>query len=1447
MFEIDPMAMDPFSVSIEGFTISGGTAIGADGDGQGGAILNGQNLTLTEVVIQNSTANEGGGIYNTGNLTINRSLIVNNTALTNGGGIQNGADGTGGGTTTGPPPRTTINNSTISGNTASISAGYGGGLFNRDGTMNVNNSTIIGNEAYLGSGIASFGNPAAEDEEEDPPPPTIFTTVTGSILFENQNYVEGDPVKVDIDVVGKGEEDDEGNATELLPSINIDGMAVPGTRGGSNAIFGYGAQVVPSMGDLPAGTDPLIISEEVEDPILGPILVPILGNYGGSTDTYHPVPVASPVIDKITGGSGNDQRGRFFVRRFEEGAMMPRRDIGAVEVQKATFVVDVYDDEFNDGQYSSIQGVTTIGDFSIREALAFSSSNPLVDTINFNVVRSGQVDPTPSAAPTILLNNGVLTVNHSVNIVGPDSFILEIDGKDPSPVFGNGGRVFVTSQGLVPADILIRNLTLVGADIAGSGGAIFNQANLTLDNSTISGNRATLDGSAIFNDAGNLTIMGSTISGNNASDDGAIYINTGSGTVLISNTTISGNTVGDRGAGIFNRGRNTRIEFSTITNNTPGSTRGGGLLNFTGGTVEVLSSIISGNVFNNDVDAFMGGTGQVVSLGFNLIGTGNASGAFSAAMGDKFTVNPMLEPLAFGGGIVQTHALMTGSLAIDGGDPTAVPDMGGVPLFDQRGKPFSRVDPDVGIIDIGAYELQGVFFLVDNPGDIDNGIYSVGNLTLREAIKLANLSPKLDTIGFDPLILFGSNINAGNLTITDSVDIIGLGSPALSLTGSGTVFTINNGNAGTLIDVNISGLSFLGRNIVSFENLSLDDIDMRGNVSTALTHQLGALRVENSTLTGNTSPTSGGAINAQNADVTILSTTLSGNSTSATGSHGGGIFLKDTTLYAYDLILTNNLTFAGAADGAGLYVDNTNLTKVPGATEVELVFSVVSGNVTSGANSDGAGIFGKNASISLSYYSALAINTTFGTSSKGGAVYINGGSFTISDNTSVILNKTLGQFSSGGVIASIGGDVTILDTNISQNSTGGADAHGGAIFIQDGNLMVKNSAIFDNHTTGLRSDGGGIYSNTNLSTKQTTILNSTVSGNTTQDKGGGIYNAKGLTSILHSTISNNSAPYFGFGAGVGSFGNSATTRTDVRSSIIAGNISTLGGGLSSDVDRINGNFSDSFRSLGYNLIGTGITGAFSAVTNDLFGISDPGLEPLSLNGGLTQNHALMSTSLAVNGGNPADIAGVNGVPEFDQIGQDRVRNGRIDIGSYESDFTSALPGDFDGDGDSDGRDFLAWIRGNSPNPLSSSDLSNWQANYGNAPPIVAALLVEDQTPESNMVNASVSDEALAPAPLVMIDAGAPLSELSASRPLQLGWGIPSLFASHPVRETPVAAQEAILDAALADDDLASNLESSEAIDEFDFGEIALSRGEEADSEDLAAADHVFELIGGGSF
>ncbi len=66
-----------------------------------------------------------------------------------------------------------------------------------------------------------------------------------------------------------------------------------------------------------------------------------------------------------------------------------------------------------------------------------------------------------------------------------------------------------------------------------------------------------------------------------------------------------------------------------------------------------------------------------------------------------------------------------------------------------------------------------------------------------------------------------------------------------------------------------------------------------------------------------------------------------------------------------------------------------------------------------------------------------------------------------------------------------------------------------------------------------------------------------------------------------------------------------------------------------------------------------------------------------------------------------------------------------------SDFLAAasIPGDFDLDGDVDGSDFLAWQRGNSPNPLSAGDLAIWRSARGNSSAAVAAISATTAVPE----------------------------------------------------------------------------------------------------------------------
>jgi hypothetical protein len=258
------------------------------------------------------------------------------------------------------------------------------------------------------------------------------------------------------------------------------------------------------------------------------------------------------------------------------------------------------------------------------------------------------------------------------------------------------------------------------------GGGIYNAGGgtLTVTGSTITGNSTNSDGGGIYNGA-TMTVTDSTISGNTSGpssfggEGGGIYssndipdtdpANDPDETTTIINSTISGNTAAGEpgiGGGVYNSFGLTVIENSTITNNTAPDGRGSGVASrgieeFASAETEVLSSIISENT-NTDVD-FLTNFGtpanSFLSRGYNLIGDGNATGAFNQTGDTTGVSDPKLGDLADNGGPTMTHALLTDSPAIDKGPPsTACPP----PATDQRG--VSR--PQGSACDIGAFELE---------------------------------------------------------------------------------------------------------------------------------------------------------------------------------------------------------------------------------------------------------------------------------------------------------------------------------------------------------------------------------------------------------------------------------------------------------------------------------------------------------------------------------------------------------------------------------------------------------------------------------------------------------------------------------------------------------------------------------------------------------------------
>jgi CSLREA domain-containing protein len=269
---------------------------------------------------------------------------------------------------------------------------------------------------------------------------------------------------------------------------------------------------------------------------------------------------------------------------------------------------------------------------------------------------------------------------------------------------GNGGGIygldFFTSSG-VPFQqptIAVTDSTVIGnTTMNGSGGGIYGGKFVVITRSTISGNTANnFDSGGVHSEA-RATIDSSTISGNtvnNGNGGGFAGQNT-----ILSNSTVSGNkATGDGlgtglGGGVYFTAPDTgNLSWNqvTIANNT--APKGGGLYRVSG-AIAIANTIIAKN--NGSPDCFR--ITPITSLGHNI--DGGAGCGFTNAS-DKANTDPRLGPLTNNGGPTQTMALLSGSPAIDAGDPADCP------ATDQRGvtRPQDGDGSPPATCDIGAFE-----------------------------------------------------------------------------------------------------------------------------------------------------------------------------------------------------------------------------------------------------------------------------------------------------------------------------------------------------------------------------------------------------------------------------------------------------------------------------------------------------------------------------------------------------------------------------------------------------------------------------------------------------------------------------------------------------------------------------------------------------------------------
>ena len=637
----------------------------------------------------------------------------------------------------------------------------------------------------------------------------------------------------------------------------------------------------------------------------------------------------------------------------------------------------------------------------------------------------------------------------------------------------------------------------------------------------------------------------------------------------------------------------------------PATARGGdgGGVNVAATASATLSnSIVSGNSATAaGDDIHQAGT---VNLHYSLLGT-NEDTFFSEASPDMNgnivggpvggSIDAKLSGPAPNGGVLPHFTPLTGSPVIDAGDPAfaAPPDV------DARGVSFARVAN--GRTDMGAIETQPRTLIVESLGG-----FGPGDLTLIEAINLANNNGGHDTILFDPSLdgLTGGLNNLEVTVISDSVDILGPEHDPITIGTGGSVrdLLIDNGES-SRIDVTLAGVNFIdnvpdgpvgshdGAFIFNRENLMLRSSEIRGGETTgnggAIYHESGSLRLENVTLSGNHAGGVGGAISSTSS-LEIDNSRISGNTSDAAGGaihhEGGSAFLS-----VADSVFSENSAYG---DGGGMHVRDSH---------VALARTRIENNRAIGSGADGAAFFGDSVQFNM------------------------------------------------------------FDSSVTGNSA---------------------------------DDDAAIY----FTGGAATFTNTTVSGNAAHDDGAGILAVQSSTvDVQHSTIANNTADVNGVGVGAigGLFAASGSTIT-ADHSIIAGNVDRFG---LSDVGADIG--SSASLTVTFSLIGTNrstINDSGGNIVGSTEAPIDPGLGSLVLGQSGTRFHGLVSSSPAIDAGNP----NVSGAPFSDQRLSPflRIVGAAIDMGSIESQPQTLIVDtemdEFDGDfsaGDLSLREALSLVGG----------------------------------------------------------------------------------------------------------------------------------------------------------
>jgi predicted outer membrane repeat protein len=1194
------------------------------GDNPVGGLYNSGNLTLSDCVISGNTGSDASAIYNDGVMVVDKCTISKNSNASN--SIRN--NGT-----------LTITNSTISDNVNPADATIRN---NSTGQLNITSSTITGNKilvsggSFSGGGVANYGNVVL-----------INDTISSNTSGDNGGGVNnrgGTATIINSTIAGNFAKTGGGINNRSVCSVR--GSIVAGNTADTNPdVSGAFTTLKANLIGNTSGSSGFSGNRDLlfVDPKLDPTG---LQDNGGSTKTIRLLP-GSPAIDppaSTTGGNtsdtpATDQRG--FGR-------LGQADIGAYESQFA------------------VTNNNNSGIGSLRQAIIDAEASAGSNGIDFNL---------PSYPATIQLQSALPLIHQDIALLGPGANLLTIRGQGAT----NPSSIFIIEVFDSQRSFLFKGLTISGGYTGDGGGILFftSGSDLSVTACVISGNSTVRDpvinqippgrGGGVFFSGRSLAISNSTISGNTSNGNGGgLYVNSAIN-VSLTNTTFSNNLAGLNGGGIYSEPNLAAspgsLNHLTVTENS--AAQGGGIFQLNG-LIRIHNSIIAWNIGSGSACPDV--AGSFTSEGFNLIGDATCSSGFGGT--DKINQAPMLGPLQDNGGQTLTRALLTGSPALDAGDPANVGDT------DQRG--FQRV----GQPDIGAYEQQ---LFVTNTNDSGAG-------SLRQAILDSNATGGGSSIDFK--IISGTIQLLTQLPcLCDSVDIRGPGaslvtvrhqsiqarllfvakgmtvkisgltlsngfaSQGSAIYNEGGTLTLSNGAVtnnlgGSAIESTTGGRLTINSSTVSGnqsegvstqEALTIDSSTISGNGSDGVVNQLGPVTIRNSTISGNL----GDGVDFRLGTLNVASSTITGNKFNGVVNQSDANFLPPTSIFILNSIVAGNLhqpffgdptydvlgpiisqgnnifgtTTGGGFAASDLLSQNPQLGPLQangGPTQTHALLTgspaIDAGNNSGAPLTDQRGYVRVGTVDSGAYEQQFIVdnNNDSGTGSLRQAI--------INANNTTGINRI--DFNTTGIIQLQSGLVLSDTVEMPGPGSGLLTVRGSgasSVFTITPGVTVTLSGL--TISNGNSVDGGGIHSDGNLS-----LSNCFVTGNTASNTAGGIFST-GVLTITSSTISNNNA--VAGGSGINNTGTLVITN-----SIVSGNTgASNGGGISNSGTLTVTNSTISDNSVGTS--GGGISsGGTLAVTNSTIsgnsaGANGGGIELTA--GSLTLSNSTISNNTATSG------------------------------------------------------------------------------------------------------------------------------------------------------------------------------------------------------------------------